>query len=417
MAEIKICGGERLNGEICVSGAKNAVLPQLAALVGMKGTGVIYNCPNITDVHTSIQIIESLGGKARFCEGKVFADLNGIDSFRVPSEPGSKMRSAITFCGGLLGRMGEVVFSEPGGCVLGARPIDIHLSGFKALGAEIREEGESIRVKGRLKGARIRLKYPSVGATQNLMIAACFAKGETAIKNPSLEPETLDLAAFLNTCGADIALKDGCFYIKGEKNLRPKPYCVMPDRIEAGTFLFAAAMTGGKISLRGIGRKELGIVWDTLESLGCEIKEKSGCVTLKSLKKLKPLREVAVKPYPGFPTDLQPQLTALLSLADGRSVIKETVFEGRNRHIPELIKLGADIEEGEGFIINGVKALKGTEVTAYDLRGGAALCIAALAAEGESRIKKAGYIFRGYEKFGKKIKDLGGKISIIDSIH
>ncbi|MCD8090092.1 MAG: UDP-N-acetylglucosamine 1-carboxyvinyltransferase [Clostridiales bacterium] len=413
MTEINIKGGRRLKGETDVSGAKNAVLPQIAALVGMKGEGVIYNCPDIADVKTSVEIIRNLGGNAGLEEGRLYADLRNIDKFEIPAGPGGKMRSAITFCGGLLGRFGEVVFSEPGGCVLGARPIDIHLNGFKVLGAEVKYEGERIRVRGKLKGSKIKLKYPSVGATQNLIIAACFAEGETVLKNPSLEPETVDLINFLNACGGEIKVRDGCIYIKGEKDLRPKPYRVMADRIEAGTFLFAAAMTGGGISLRGITRKNMGVVWNVLEGCGCELKEEKKVLSLKAPERLKAAKEITVRPYPGFPTDLQPQLTAMLSVAEGRSIINETVFEGRNKHIGQLLKMGADITEEKGFIINGVKSLKGAEVTAFDLRGCAALCLGALGAEGESRIKNAGYIFRGYENFEEKIKDLGGEISIL----
>ncbi|MCD8157897.1 MAG: UDP-N-acetylglucosamine 1-carboxyvinyltransferase [Clostridiales bacterium] len=415
MAEIKISGGRRLRGEITVSGAKNAVLPELAALAGMNGTGVIYNCPDITDIKTSVDIIRYLGGKAELSKGTLYADLNGINSYEIPSEPGCKMRSSITFCGGLLGRFGETVFSKPGGCILGERPIDLHLYGFKALGAETEETEGLIRVKGRLKGTKINLRYPSVGATQNIIIAACYAKGQTVIENPSLEPETLDLIKFLNTCGAGIKVKNSCIYIEGERTLKSKPYCTMPDRIEAGTYLFGAAMTGGKISLRGISPTELGIVWDILRKTGCELKYGRDYISLKSIERLKAIDEIVVKPYPGFPTDLQPQLTAMLSIAKGKSIIKETVFEGRNRHISQLLKFGADIEENKGFIITGTKKLKGADVTAFDLRGGAALCMTALAAEGESRIKNADYIFRGYKNFGEKISDLGGEISIINN--
>lgn len=416
MTEIRICGGKRLRGEITVSGAKNAVLPELAALVGMKGTGVIYNCPNITDVSVSMEIIRSLGGKAELEDGTVSYDLSGIDSFTIPTDLGCKMRSAITFCGGLLGRFGEVVFSPPGGCVLGERPIDLHLSGFKALGVEVKEENGLIRVKGRLKGNKIRFRYPSVGATQNIIIAACFAKGQTIVENPSLEPETLDLIGFLNTCGGCIALRGGCIYIEGDRELKAKPYCTMADRIEAGTYLFGAAMAGGKVSLKGINRQGIGAVWDVLEKTGCKISSGRDYITVKSLERLKPVEKTVVKPYPGFPTDLQPQLTAMLALADGKSIVKETVFEGRNRHIGELLKFGADIEENDGFIIRGVKNFTGAHVTAFDLRGGAALCMAALAAEGESHIRDADYIFRGYEKFEEKIKELGGEITILQHL-
>ncbi len=415
MAEMIIKGGNRLFGEVNISGAKNAVLPILGAMAGMRGRAVLYNCPHITDVYVSMEIIRFLGGEISLKEGVAEVLPENIHICSIPEDPGSKMRSSITFCGGLLGRFGKVSFYPPGGCVLGKRPIDLHIKGFKALGAEISEENNMITAKGELKGAEIALGFPSVGATQNIMIAACFAQGTTVIENPSLEPETEELMKYLNICGGDIKKDEGRFIIKGVSELRAKPYSIMSDRIEAGTFMLGAAMTGGKLSLRGIRRDEVGSVCDILMRAGCDIKEDREGVVIKAVERPRAIGEITTGPYPAFPTDLQPQLTAMLSVAAGKSVVRETVFENRDRHIGELIKLGADIkEEGGYFVINGIKALRSGCVVCHDLRGGAAMLMAALAAKGESRLKNAEYIFRGYENIDKKIRDIGGIAEITD---
>lgn len=414
MADMIIKGGNKLFGEVNISGSKNAALPILGAMAAMEGETVLYNCPDITDVNVSMDIIRYLGGEISLEDGAVRADCSGICRAEVPRELGSKMRSSLTFCGGLLGKLGRVRFSPPGGCVLGKRPIDLHLMGFRALGAEIYEENNTIRIQGKLKGADIKLNFPSVGATQNIMIAACFAKGTTVIENPSLEPETRELMSFLNLCGGKTEVREGRIIIEGVGRLTVKPYAIMADRIEAGTYMLGVAMTGGKLSLKGIRYDELGSVCDVLKAAGCEIRGERDRVVIKAVERPRAVGEVRAEPFPGFPTDLQPQLTAMLSVARGISIIKETVFEGRNRHIGELCKMGADIREEKGaFIINGVEGLKASEVNCYDLRGGAAMIIAALAAEGESRLRNVDYVFRGYEDIGKKIGEIGGKVSII----
>ncbi len=410
MSELRIAGGKKLFGKISVSGAKNAILPILGAAAATDGKVTIYNCPDITDVYTSAEIIKELGGNVLFEDGIMYIDSMGINKTSISANTASKMRSSITFCGGLLGRFKEVSFPIPGGCVLGDRPIDLHIDGFKALSAEVFSDESGFTAKGRLKGTDIHLRYPSVGATQNIMTAACFADGKTVIYNPSKEPETKDLADFLNMCGAKINTKSDKIEVEGVGNLSGCFYSVIPDRIEAGTYLFAAAMTGGKITLEGITATELGEVYNVLLKAGCELKSSENSITLKSSGILSPIDKITVSPYPGFPTDLQPQLTSLLSLAKGKSIIEETVFNGRNRHINELNKMGANISEDSSFIINGVPSLHGAEAQCHDLRGGAALTIAALAAKGTSIIKDPEYIFRGYENFVEKLKSLGADI-------
>ncbi len=406
-------GGNPLVGDCAASGAKNAVLPIIAACCLIKDEVILFNCPDITDVHTSIEIINSLGGNAAFESGVLTINCKDIFKNNIEKEAGEKMRSSVTFCGSLLGRLGEVAFCRPGGCVLGKRPIDLHISAFKALGAEVLERKDGFCIRGRLTGAEINLPLPSVGATQNIILAACLAEGKATIKNPSLEPETLELISFLNRCGAMIRIEFGKIIICGQKELKGCCYSVMADRIEAGTYIFGAIMTGGKVCINGITKEELGICANICEKTGSKLRGGRDFVEITAKKPIRSIPLTVTKPHPGFPTDLQPQLTALLSLARGKSVIKETLFESRNRHIEGLLKFGADIKENDGFIINGVKGFNAANVKAYDLRCGAALLLAALAAEGESSIENADYILRGYEKIEDKIKSMGGNIKFL----
>lgn len=414
MPVLRIKGGTPLRGEIYASGAKNAVLPMTAASVLINGRVTLTNCPRIADAETSAEIIKALGGCAEFDKNMLTIDCSGLNLTRIPQRLCEKMRSSITFCGPLLARFGCVGFYEPGGCVLGKRPIDLHIKGFKAMGAEVIEERGKITLKGSLKGAKINLPFPSVGATQSLMAAACLAKGTTVITNPSKEPETLALADFLNLCGGKISFYENKVEIEGVNRLHSAQARVIPDRIEAATYLCAAAATKGEITIKGITISELGIIGDVLKKTGCILTEEHNAVFLKAPQRLNAVDGLTTAPYPGFPTDLQPQICALLSLAQGKSVVTETVFEARNRHIPELIKTGAEItEKNRSFIINGVNSLKGAKLTAFDLRGGAALVIAALAAEGTSEIHNPHHIFRGYEGLIQKITSLGGNIEIL----
>ncbi len=414
MPVLRIKGGTPLRGEIYASGAKNAVLPMTAASVLISGKVTLANCPQITDAEASAEIIKALGGNAEFDENTLTIDCTDLSLTRIPQRLCEKMRSSLTFCGPLLARFGCVSFSEPGGCVLGKRPIDLHIMGFKAMGAEVIEERGKITLKGSLKGAEINLPFPSVGATQSLMAAACLAEGTTVITNPSKEPETLALADFLNSCGGKIYFYENRVEIEGVSRLHSAQTRVITDRIEAATYLCAAAATRGEISVKGISLSELGIIGDVLKKTGCVLIEENNAVSLKAPQQLNAVDEITTAPYPGFPTDLQPQICALLSLARGKSIVKETVFEARNRHIWELIKTEAEITEKNGsFIIKGVTSLKGTRLTAFDLRGGAALVIAALSAEGTSEIHNPHHIFRGYENLTQKITALGGNIEIL----
>lgn len=409
-------GGRTLSGEVCVSGAKNAALPIAAAALLTEGA-VIHNCPDLTDIRVSMDIISSLGCKCNLRSNVLTIEPYGMAEYEITRELCSKMRSSVTFLGALMGRMGQAVIYCPGGCVLGARPIDMHLDALEKMGAKISVDDGRISCVGKMRGADISLRYPSVGATENIILAAVLAQGTTLIKNAAREPEIVALADFLNAAGAKIyGAGSSEIMIEGVDRLYRCEYTVIGDRIEAGTFMCAAAATGGELFIKGADPCSFTALTDTLRSMGCVIKERRGLVYIDAPKRLSCVDYIKTAPYPAFPTDMQAQLTAVLCRAEGVSVVEEGVFEARSRHIAELKKMGADIEctDERHFEICGVKRLCGCDLYAGDLRGAAALVIAALAAEGKSVVHNISYIRRGYECFENKLSCVGAEIVAVD---
>ncbi len=421
MSNLIIAGGSRLSGIIEVPGAKNSVLPVLAATLLNNGTSILENCPELDDVITMLDILSELGCTVRRKEGRIEVDASTLTSNCIPELLARRMRSSIVILGAILARCGEVEFSYPGGCEIGLRPIDMHLKALEQMGAEV--EGLShgmMRCKAdRLTGCEILLDFPSVGATENVMLAACFAEGETIIRNAAKEPEIEDLQIFLQKLGVTIGgAGTGNIRIIGvpEKFKAEPVHRIIPDRIAAGTYLSAAAATGGSVVVTGIDYDHIGSILYCLKRCGARIKYyDGGVVTLESNGRLKGLDLVRTSPYPGFPTDMQPQFVALLTRCTGTSVMVETVFENRFRYTEQLMKLGADISiQGRTAIIRGVERLKGADVEARDLRGGAALIIAGLVAEGETRISGVNYIDRGYENVERVLSKVGANIRRVE---
>jgi len=407
-------GGERLFGSVPVQSAKNSVLPLLAACVLADEKITIKDCPAITDVFRMADILKELGCRVKFNGADICVDSATAACHRLPARLTKELRSSVFMLGSILSRFRRARIAYPGGCDIGLRPIDLHLSGLKRLGVEITEEDGYINCRAlRLKGADIMLDFPSVGATENIMLAAVKADGETLIRNAAREPEIVDLQNFLNRMGAKVVgAGSETIRIDGVKNLRGGiEYTPIKDRIEAGTFLIAAAMCGGEIEVIGCKEEILASLLNKLRENGCKIHIKNDRIYLQSFARLKANDSISTAPYPAFPTDLQAQILALNTVARGTALITENLFETRFRHVPELKKMGADITvAGRCAIVRGVEKLHGSEVYVKDLRGGAALTIAALAADGESAVCDIGYIDRGYSSFESKLKVIGGKI-------
>ncbi len=413
MARYVIEGGKRLEGEICIDGAKNAVLPIIAATILSGKESVIHNCPNISDVITMVEILRHLGCTVIWNNKTLIINSVHIDRYDVPDNLVRKMRSSIIILGALLGRFRQGQVSYPGGCPLGARPIDLHLKAFNDMGAYIIEDhGFIICKESVLHGAKIHLDFPSVGATENIMLAAVLAKGTTVIYNAAKEPEIKDLQDFLNAMGARIHGGGGdTITIHGVETLDRVEFTVMPDRIIAGTYLVAGAICKGEISLVNVDYNHLIAVTSKLREVGCEIYEEKDKIHLKVPEVLRSVDLIRTQPYPGFPTDMQAQFMALLSTVTGTSVIQETVFESRYKHAKELVRLGANIHiEGRVAIIKGVKRLQGATVEASDLRGGAALVLAGLMADGITEVKNIEHIKRGYRNLVQDMQLLGARI-------
>ena len=418
MKEYHINGGNKIYGEVKINGGKNAILPILASTVLNAETSIIHNCPKISDTYIALDILREVGCKVSMEGNTIIVDSSGADECNVPDQLVREMRSSIIFLGSMLGRFKKVRIGYPGGCELGARPIDLHLKGLRQLGAEIVEEhGFLICTAEKLVGARTNLDFPSVGATENIMLAAVFAQGQSIISNAAKEPEIVDLQNFLNGMGAKIrGAGTDTIYVEGVSRLHETEYSVMPDRIVAGTFLVAAAMTKGEIVVRNVVPQDLVSVSSKLIECGCTLKEEKDAIYLKAPERIMAVRRIQTHPHPGFPTDMQPQFMAMLSLAQGTSTLHETVFESRTKHMSEFSRMGADIilsPDGMTAIINGVKKLNGTEVVSKDLRGGAALILAGLAAEGKTIVTGTQYVERGYESIEKTLALLGADIKYI----
>ena len=407
-------GGRRLEGTLDVSGSKNASLPIIAASILSGKITKLYNVPNIHDTQITLKILEILGCKIYKRNGKIVIDSSNMEEHKIPDDLMRQMRSSVVLAGAILGRFKKATFSYPGGCDIGSRPIDLHLKGLKKLGIEIEEEAGYINCKtNQIIGSKIQLDFPSVGATENIIMASVLAEGETIITNAAMEPEIVDLQNFLNKMGAKIkGAGTNVIKIDGVKTLKNVSYNVMPDRIEAGTLLCATAITGGKIELNKVEPIHIGPVISILEESGCKINVGKNSVILEAPKRLKAV-DIKTMPYPGFPTDMQSVFVSLQTVAKGTSMMVENIFENRYKYVNELTRMGAKITvEGKVAIVKGVRKLSGAEVNSTDLRGGAALVTAALAARGKSKINNIEYILRGYENLDKKLKNIGAKIKI-----
>ena len=409
-----ITGGKELNGEIEVSGAKNAALPIIIATLIEKGEYVLKNVPNLSDIRVVFKLLESLGLSVEKIDNNTYKIINnGITNNKAEYEIVKKMRASFLVMGPMIANLNEAIISLPGGCSIGSRPVDLHLLGFEKLGVKIKQEhGYVYADSSNLKANDIVLSFPSVGATQNLLIAATKIKGTTRIINAAKEPEIVDLGKFLIKMGAKITgLGEDTITITGVDKLNPTEYSIMPDRIEAGTYVIASLLTEGSFVIKNANIEELGIFKSQLESMGVKF-EKNGDYT-KVIGKVKNLKasNIVTMPHPGFPTDVQAQTMLLLSLIPGISQIEETVFENRFMHVPEFNRMGANIRITHNTaIIEGVDHLEGAEVMASDLRAGAALVIAGLIAKGETRLNRIYHVDRGYEKLEDKLIKLGADI-------
>ncbi|HOO73030.1 MAG TPA: UDP-N-acetylglucosamine 1-carboxyvinyltransferase [Spirochaetota bacterium] len=413
----KIRGGKKLEGEVKISGAKNAALPVIVASLLADGETILNNVPDLQDIRTIIKVIQCLGAETSFDTDKKILKINvkGINNGEVPYELVKTMRASVYVMGPLLARAGEADVSLPGGCAIGERPVDIHLAGFEAMGATINLEHGYIKARAtELKGNAFTMKKVSVGATANLLMAAVLTGGKTILENCAMEPDVVDLGMFLIKMGAKISgLGTERIEVEGVKKLSPVTYNIMPDRIEAGTYLIAGAITRGNVKITGISPKNIEALIQTLREMGFIIQTGKSWVSVQPSKKLSGTI-VKTLPFPGFPTDLQAPIMALATTIQGISVVIETIFENRFTHVPELRRMGADIViEGNSAIVRGIKKLSAAPVMMSDLRAGAALVCAALAAKGETEIRRIYHSDRGYEDMDKKLTALGAMIKRI----
>ena len=419
MTKYIVRGGHPLFGEVRISGAKNAAVAIIPAALLVDGVCRIENIPQISDVTALLKILEQLGANVRFLNrSSVEIDCRHISTTQVSQELAHKIRASYYLIGALLGRFGEAEVSMPGGCNFGGvRPIDQHVKGFVAMGAEVRE-GDFICAKadgGRMKGANIYLDVVSVGATMNIMMAAALAEGTTVIENAAKEPHIVDLANFLNSMGADIkGAGTDTIRIFGVDKLHGGSYAIIPDQIEAGTYMAAVAACGGQVLVRGIIPKHMDCITAKLQEMGVQVDEQDDTLLVRRSGKLH-RANVKTLPYPGFPTDMQPQITVALCLAEGTSMVTEGVWDNRYRYVGELTRMGAQIRvEGRSAVVEGVEHLNAASVQAYDLRAGAAMVIAALAAEGTSEVSNVHYIERGYEDIIEKLRSIGAQIESVE---
>lgn len=416
MEGFRVLGGEILEGQVRLDGAKNAVLPILAASLLPEGETVIWDCPDIRDVHAMAGILKTLGCDCFWRHGEMRIQNSGLKHWEMPDGLSKQIRSSIFLLGPILGRLRRATVTYPGGCEIGLRPIDLHLKGLRALGVKIVDEGGAIYCDGRdMHAGDVYFDYPSVGATENVMMAAALLPGLTTIHNAAREPEIEDLQQFINQMG-------GCVHgagtqlieIEGVASLRGISYAPIPDRIVAGTLMCAAAVTGGRVEIDNVHPWDLIPVSDKLKEMGCRIAEDGETLTVDAPERLKAFSLLQTQPHPGFPTDMQAQMLAAACLARGTSVIVENVFENRLSHVADLCRMGADIRvSGRTAVVQGVDALRGQHVTARDLRGGAALVLAGLAAEGETVVENIALIDRGYARLEEMLSGLGAKIQRI----
>ncbi len=417
MSKLVIDGMRKLCGELKVQGAKNSSLPILAATLLIKAKSVIHNCPELSDVGAAIKILEYLGCVVVREGNTVTVDAREVTAYDIPENLMREMRSSIVFLGAIIGRMSKAKLSTPGGCELGPRPIDLHLSALEKLGVQIEDEYGYLNcnVKNGLTAKKISLTFPSVGATENIILAAVLASGTTIITNAAQEPEIVDLSEFLNKCGAKIkGAGESIIKIEGVNKLSPCEHAVMPDRIVTATYMCCAVITGGDVYLKNANANHIDSIIPIFEQMGSDIRYDNSGIHIKAPKRIRSVKDIKTMPYPGFPTDAQAEIMAVLTKSDGISVFVENIFSNRYKHVGELNRLGAKIiVEDRVAIVKGVNSLTGTNVCAQDLRGGAALVIAGLGAEGKTIIDDIYHIDRGYEDIEKKIAQIGGKITRI----
>jgi len=406
-----------LNGEVTISGSKNAVLPILAATILTNGQNIINDVPDLEDVKIMQEILVAVGSKvSQEVPNQLKTEISAIRNFEIPYDLVSKMRASILLLGPLLARCGKASVSFPGGCAIGSRPIDLHLKGLSAMGAEIEQSNGLITATAKkLVGKKIYLDFPSVGATENLIMAAVLAEGETILENAAIEPEIVDLSTYLSSCGAKIqGAGTDTVKIIGVQELKGSEHTVISDRIEAGTFMIASAITGGNVLIKNVIPAHLKPITAKLKEANIEVSEELTAIRVKGGN---PIKNVDIKtlPYPGFPTDMQAQFATLMTVSHGNSMIVETIFENRFLYVPELIRLGANIKiDGRAAIISGSTSLNGAKVKATDLRAGAALVLAGLVADGVTTITDLYHLDRGYEKLDKKLSALGANITRIE---
>lgn len=417
MGKYIINGDKRLVGEVSVSGAKNAVLPILAATVVGGNRSTIFNTPNLRDVDIMEKILISIGCKVERMDNIMYVDSRKLSNTNIPDELVREMRSSIILMGSMLTRCGETKVSYPGGCEIGPRPIDLHLKALREMGAKIDESHGFLYCHcEKLKGCEIQLDYPSVGATENTILAAVRAKGTTVIRNAAREPEIIDLQNYLNKCGAKISgAGTSIIKVEGVEKFKDVEYTIMPDRIVTGTYMAASALTGGEVIIKNVETNHIQAIVAKLKEAGCLIYNDNSSLKVIGPEKINYIEMTQTLPYPGFPTDMQAQMMAVLSIADGTSIISETVFENRFKHADELIRMGADIKIiGKVAIIKGVKELTGAKVKSKDLRGGASLVLAGLAAKGTTEVENIYHIERGYEDLDENLRKLGADIMKVE---
>lgn len=417
MGRFIIEGGRRLGGRLRVQGAKNSALPILAATVAVGRPCVIHNCPLLTDIDSTLNILKTLGCEVHRSGNSVSVDSGRMNLNDIPDELMREMRSSIVFLGALISRTGEAHICAPGGCDIGMRPIDLHLFAMEKLGVSLSEEFGHISCKcQKTKGTKVTLSFPSVGATENIMLASLRCSGTTTIINAAREPEVVELAMFLNSCGARISgAGESTVYIEGVERMHGTQFTVMPDRIAACTYMAAAAVTGSDILLDDVVPGHIVPIMQCFEMNGCKITTSQNRLRIIAPRQLCTMGTIRTMPYPGFPTDCQALVMAMAAVADGTTVICENIFENRFRHAGELNRMGADISVHDKIaVVNGVGRLQGTSVSAHDLRAGAALTVAGLCAEGHTTVENIHFIDRGYEALEKSLDYIGARIKRID---